>query len=303
MYGQIESQMFKNNSTYLMFYNNLRMIAVSLFTWEGLDEIGGNSRFMEKVLYEDGVACFVKDENLGFLNLRAVPSAELNQYELPVKINAYSLNYNKQYFRDGENCVFIMNNENMSPTIYMILHYARKLWNLDQIIDVNANAQKTPILIVGNKKQELTLRNLYMQYDGNLPVIFGNKDSDIIDSLKVLKTDAPFIADKILELKYEILSECLTWLGIKSTINPFKKERMVTNEVDFNSDLVNFVLNCFYKTRQKACDEINEKFGLNLKISINKNIADAFFLNENEIINYEGGEENGEVYNDDQNVA
>lgn len=302
MYGQIEMQMINNKNSYLHFYDKISMIAKSLFTWRGLDKAGGNSRFLEKVLYEDGVACIVKDDKLGILSLRAIPSATLNNYELPTKIEAYSLNYHKQYSINEDNCVFILNNENMTPTIWLALYYSKKLWNIDQIIDVNTNAQKTPILIVGNKKQELTLRNLYMQYDGNVPAIFGNKDMDITNALNVLKTDAPFMGDKLVELKYEILTECLTFLGIKSTINPFKKERMVTNEVDYNKDLVNFILNCYYKTRKKACDEVNKKMGLNIDIEINKDIADLYFLDENEIMNYDGSDFDGEIYGDNQNV-
>ena len=295
MYGQVESQMITNKNNYFHFYDKISMIAKSLFTWKGLDEAGGNSRFLEKALFEDGIACIVNDKTLGILSLRAVPSAKLNNYELPTMINAYSLNYHKNYDPTDNDCVLVLNNENMTPTIWLALYYAKKLWNIDGIIDVNTNAQKTPILIAGNKKQELTLRNLYMQYDGNMPAIFGNKDSDITNALQVLKTEAPFNGDKLVQLKYEILTECLTFIGIKSTINPFKKERMVTDEIDYNSDLVNFILNCYYKTRKKACDEINEKMGLNISIEINKDIADLYFLDKAAITNEREGN-NGEIY-------
>ena len=42
-------------------------------------------------------------------------------------------------------------------------------------MDVNIQAQKTPILILAEESQRLTMQNAYMQYDGNEPFIFGNK--------------------------------------------------------------------------------------------------------------------------------
>ena len=36
---------------------------------------------------------------------------------------------------------------------------------------------------------------------------------------------------------------------------------------------VSFCLNCFYSTRKRAIDSLNEKWGLNIKINVNKNIS------------------------------
>ena len=61
-----------NNLTYIDYINRLKLIATSLFTWKGLDEVAGfgASRFLELALYENGRACFVKDSEKGYLALR-----------------------------------------------------------------------------------------------------------------------------------------------------------------------------------------------------------------------------------------
>ena len=58
--------MLVNDATYIDYLDRFKMLATSLFTWENLDEIAGTgaSRFLEKVLYEEGRACFVKDSKL-----------------------------------------------------------------------------------------------------------------------------------------------------------------------------------------------------------------------------------------------
>lgn len=285
-----------NNLTYIDYLNRLKLIATSLFTWKGLDEVAGfgASRFLELVLYENGRACFVKDSEKGYLALRVNPSDKLNVYMLPEKVLAWSLGYNKNYLFDD--VIYIMNNNLEIPTSQSLQLFAYRLYETERTIDTNLIAQKTPVLIEGDTKTILTLKNVYMQYSGNTPFIFGNKQFDISNKLNVLKTDAPYLIDKLEDHKHEIWNEALTYLGIDNA-NTDKKERLITSEVESNDDLINYYLNCFYKTRKDACDRINEKYNLNIELSLNKEILDLLDLDENNIINYEEGEEDGKIYN------
>ena len=285
-----------NNLTYIDYLNRLKLIATSLFTWKGLDDVAGfgASRFLELVLYENGRACFIKDKEKGFLALRVNPSDKLNVYMLPEKVIAWSLGYNKNYLFDD--VIYIMNNNLEIPTSQSLQLFAYRLYETERTIDTNLIAQKTPVLIEGDTKTILTLKNVYMQYSGNTPFIFGNKQFDISNKLNVLKTDAPYLIDKLEDHKHEIWNEALTYLGIDNA-NTDKKERLITSEVESNDDLINYYLNCFYKTRKDACDRINEKYNLNIELSLNKEILDLLGLDENNIINYEEGEEDGKIYN------
>lgn len=288
-----------NNLTYIDYLNRLKLIATSLFSWKNLDENAGfgASRFLEQVLYENGRACFVKDKEKGYLALKVNPSDKLNVYNLPEKVLAWSLGYNKEYLFDD--IIYIMNNELEIPTSNTINLFAYRLYETERTIDTNLIAQKTPVLIEGDTKTILTLKNVYMQYSGNTPFIFGNKQFDISNKLNVLKTDAPYLIDKLEDHKHEIWNEALTFLGINNA-NTDKKERLITSEVESNDDLINYYLNCFYKTRKDACDRINKKYGLNIEISLNKDVLDLLNLDENEIINFQKeGDEDGEIYNND----
>ena len=285
-----------NNLTYIDYLNRLKLISTSLFTWKGLDEVAGfgASRFLELALYENGRACFVKDSEKGYLALRVNPSDKLNVYMLPEKVLAWSLGYNKNYLFDD--VIYIMNNNLEIPTSQSLQLFAYRLYETERTIDTNLIAQKTPVLIEGDTKTILTLKNVYMQYSGNTPFIFGNKQFDISNKLNVLKTDAPYLIDKLEDHKHEIWNEALTYLGIDNA-NTDKKERLITSEVESNDDLINYYLNCFYKTRKDACDRINEKYNLNIELSLNKEILDLLNLDETSIINYEEGEEDGKIYN------
>ena len=300
--NETELAMLINDKTFIDYLDRLRMLATSLFTWKGLDEVAGTgaSRFLEQSLYENGRACFVKDDELGFLALKVNPSDKLNVYNLPTKVMAWSIGYNKQY--DFDDIVYIMNNELEKPTMQSLELFAMRLYETERTIDVNLQAQKTPILIEGDTKTILTLKNVYMQYSGNTPFIFGNKQFDISNKLNVLKTDAPYLIDKLDVHKHQIFNEALTVLGIDNA-NTDKKERLITNEVESNEQLVTYYLNCWYKTRKKACDEINEKFlkdnDTKIEIVLNKDVMDLLNKTENDIINEDRGDDDGEIYNYD----
>lgn len=275
-----------NNETYIDYLDRLKLLATSLFTWKGLDEVAGKgaSRFLELALYDFGRACFIKDDELGYMALRVNPSDTLNVYQLPTKVQAWSIGYQKQF--DFDDVVYIMNNELQIPTSRTINQFAYRLYETERTIDVNLIAQKTPVLIEGDTKTILTLKNVYMQYSGNTPFIFGNKQFDISNKLNVLNTNAPYLIDKLELHKHEIWNEMLTYLGIDNA-NTDKKERLITDEVESNNEVINYYLNCFYKTRKSACDEINKKFGLNIELQLNKEMLDLLKTSEDKIINYD----------------
>ena len=284
-----ELSMFLNNATLNDYEDRLHMLAISLFTWKGLDEIAGfgASHFIEESLYRYGKACIVNDNEIGIKALNVTAAGKLNIYYLPVKVNAFSTGYNKTF--DFNDVVYIMNNELQKPTQDTLSLFAARLYETERTSDINLQAQKTPVLIEGDKNVLLTLKNTYMQYSGNMPVIYGNKNFDISSKLNVLRTDAPYLVDKLEEHKHNLWNDCLTFLGINNA-NTSKKERLITSEVESNDQLINYYLNCFYKTRKKACDILNEKFGTNVEIVLNKEIIDLLAETMKE------GDENGEVH-------
>ena len=182
---ETELAMLINDKTMIDYLDRLRMLATSLFTWENLDKVAGTgaSRFLEQALYDNGRACFVKDSELGYLALKVNPSDKLNVYNLPTKVNAWSIGYNKEF--EFDDVVYIMNNELQKPTLSSLELFAYRLYEIERTIDINLNAQKTPVLIEGDTKTILTLKNVYMQYSGNIPFIFGNKQFDISNKSNV----------------------------------------------------------------------------------------------------------------------
>ena len=251
-----------NNFTYRQYYNRLVELAVSMFEWENVpDSI--DTRFLELALFTDGKAVFFKDEVLGYLGLRCMAAGTWDVYNVPRVRTAYASNsYQKQLTE--EDSVIIFNNQLRTNSILDVEMFAMRLYNIDRAIDVNVNAQKTPILVACDETERLTLLNLYKQYDGNEPVIFGTS-AIRPDSLRAISTDAPYVADKLYQIKTQYWNEALTYLGI-SNVNFQKKERMVSDEV--MRMMGGVIANRYSRlnARKKACKEINKMFNLNMDV-------------------------------------
>lgn len=269
----------RNNATYLQYYMHLAELAMSMFEWKNLPPTV-DARFMELTLFEDGQIVFFKDEELGYLCLQCAVNGGFNVYRIPTNRRAYAVNGYQKNLTENDS-VIIYNNFLHTNSMLDVRNFAERLYNIDRAIDVNVNAQKTPILIKCDEQQRLTMLNTYQQYDGNQPVIFGDKALNT-NAFQVLNTGAPLVADKLYVLKTQLWNECLTYLGI-SNINVQKKERLITDEVTRNQGGTIASRYARLESRRQACDQINRMFGLNVSCDYREDYRDITLDIENGI--------------------
>lgn len=272
------SSLFENKASWNNYTYRLYEMAMSRGHWSNMPK-SIDLRYLEQTLITQGACVFFKDDVLGYLCLPVVLNGKLDVYGNPYDFMAISdTGYNKKL--NVNNGVIIYNNYLRMPNIAEICYYADRLYEYDRIIDVNVKAQKTPVLIKCDKSEILSMENMYQKYEGNQPVIYGKKSLND-DNISVLKTDAPYIADKVYTLKRNIWNEALTQLGIPNT-DTTKRERMIKDEVISSQGAVIATRNSPEKMRQLACDKINEMFGLDMwyqfdNIDIDKSISKGGF--------------------------
>ena len=262
-----------NNLTYMQYLNRLTELSVSMFEWKNLPPTV-DARYLELHLFETGSMVYFNDEVIGNLCLDCLPSGRLDVYGNPVLRRAYSGYNNYQKLLKESNSVIIWNNYLHTNSILEVKMFARRLYNLDRIIDVNANAQKTPVLIQGTEQQRLTLKNLYKEFDGNSPFIFGDKNLDL-NSLKCLQTGAPYVCDKLYNLKQMYWNEALTYLGINNT-GAQKRERMLAIE---SSQAQGGTISSRYsrlQSRREAVEKINAMFGTNIEVNYREDFISIY---------------------------
>lgn len=260
-----------NNATYIQYFNRLVELSISMFEWQGLPETV-DPRYLELHLFQNGSMVYFRDEVMGDLCLDCIANGQFDVYGNPISRRAYSSYNQYQKTLNESDSVIIWNNYLHQPSVLDVKMFAKRLYNLDRIIDVNANAQKTPVLVQGTEKQRLTLVNLYKEFDGNAPFIFGDKNLDL-NSLRAISTNAPYVADKLYQLKTQIWNEALTYLGI-SNLNIQKKERMITDEVQRNQGGTIASRYSRLEARREAVDKINRMFGTDISVDYREDFSD-----------------------------
>lgn len=215
-----------NDLTYIDYKNRFEKLARSIFEWQNLPN-SMNARWLERTLYYFGQATLLFDKTLGFINTECTSSGDINIYGLPTKFNCHSFEYNtyrnlyagKTGMKNQKEteCVLVQNNWESVPTYSTMDLFALRLYEAERTIDTNIKAMKTPVLLLVDEKQRLTLENMYNQYDGNQPVIFGDRNNMTGEEkvISCINTDAPYIADKVTQYKKEIWNEALTFLRNK----------------------------------------------------------------------------------------
>lgn len=277
--NEFEVSAITNNATYFDYLNRVRKIATSRFIWKNTPP-SWDSDFLEKILFEDGVAGIIFNEDYGNIITRVTPHGELNIYENHTKWVCYSLKNNDVKYsytglKDESNikdCVVIIkNNPDNIPTFACVELFCRRLYEVERTIDVNLKQQKTPSIIICEQKQRLTMINLYQQYDGNRPFIFADKSMLGDNPIRAVDTEAPYLLDKLTAHKQSLWNELLTCLGINN-VNYEKKERLIEAEANANNHFITLNLTTELSCRKRACKQINDYFGLNVDVEINRDI-------------------------------
>ena len=257
-----------NMSTFYDYLDRFRRIALARFEWVNLPE-SMDSRWLELCLYNYGKAGVLKDENLGIINTKCTGTM-INMYGLPTNLHCFSFDYDTERVLftgineingndTSKEAVLVMNDIDMIPSVNSMELFALRLAECDRTNDVNIKALKFPVVIVTSENQKLTVENLYDQYDGNKPIIFGD-NMQLIENFRCINTEAPIILKDIDTHKKELWNEALSYLGINN-INIEKKERAVTDEINSNNELINLNLESYLAPRLKACKQINDLFG------------------------------------------
>ena len=250
-----------NDLTFNSLFNRYKLIATNMYEWEGLPE-GILPRHIEKWLFDDGKVCFFKAPQMSFMALPCTDGPGLNVYGEPTTYRAYGFNY--QHTMPADDCVIIENNLLRIPTKPFIMHYVNKITEAERTMDVNVKACKTPIIFPCDDKDVLTWKRVFQQVDGNAPAIFADRGLNL-ESIQAFQTGVKFMGNDIMDYKACVESDLLTFLGLNN--NPVdKKERLVTSEADANNQIIQSFADLQMEARQRACDEINSKFGLSIRV-------------------------------------
>ena len=269
------------NINFTRIYDYYKMLALNMFTWENLPQTM-NSRYIENALYECGLCLVNDDNNMGLISVPCNYGAEMNINGESTEVITSGYNYIKTInYINNKDCVLIRNNDLAKATRDYIANYAERMLEVEMCIRANINQQKFPWFINATEKTKKSLEIIFEKVENFEPFILANKEIGLGDNaLEVLTMPTPYVADKLNEYKYELEREILTFLSLNNNFE--KKERLLTDEINSNNDFISTNAMLMYKNRLQACEEINKKFGLNVKVLPNKEMISKYYQDDEE---------------------
>lgn len=290
---------YLNHRDWGNWFTRIYNIALSAIEWVNCPE-SIDPRFIEQTLFWQGRAVWFKDEVIGHMCLPIVQTSLFDWYGNLVECKGRSYNYisDRLYCskwavdktEQKQNAVIIYNNTARLPDLDIVAAFAQRLSELDRTIDVNINAQKTPVLITCEESERLTMKGVYEEYQGNEPVIYGTKNV-VPNMITSINTKADFVGAELFALRKLILQDCMSYLGIESNISE-KSERVLSGEISANMGPIESYRESRLFPRQQAVDEINKIFNTNIEVRYRSEL-DLSKIMEGRTMEEEGGEQVG----------
>ena len=263
---------------YRRIYDYYKMLALNMFTWENLPETM-DSRYIENALYEHGLCLVNDDKDLGLISVPCSFGANMNINGESTEVITSGYNYVKTIkYINNDNCVLIRNNDLAKATRDYIANYAERMLEVEMCIRANINQQKFPWFINATEKTKKSLQLIFDKVENFEPFILANREIMGEAPLEVLTMSTPYVADKLNSYKYELEREILSFLSLNNNFE--KKERLLTDEVNSNNDFIHTNAMLMYKVRLQACEQINKKFGLNVRVLPNKEMISKYYVDE-----------------------
>lgn len=263
---------------YRRIYDYYKMLALNMFTWENLPETM-DSRYIENALYEHGLCLVNDDKDLGLISVPCSFGANMNINGESTEVITSGYNYVKTVkYINNDNCVLIRNNDLAKATRDYIANYAERMLEVEMCIRANINQQKFPWFINATEKTKKSLQLIFDKVENFEPFILANREIMGEAPLEVLTMSTPYVADKLNSYKYELEREILSFLSLNNNFE--KKERLLTDEVNSNNDFIHTNAMLMYKVRLQACEQINKKFRLNVRVLPNKEMISKYYVDE-----------------------
>lgn len=277
----MERQIIKNH-----FMKKFEIIALNLFSWENLPPTI-EERYIEKALFNKGLVCLVDDENFGQIVVGCNYSQNMNIWGEPTEVittgynyvktfnientinTTYTRNINDEINSDENNiletAIVCQNNDLAISTREILEYYVNKLVEVELSTFTNVYLQKFPFLINTTKDNEMTMKTLISKVDKGEPYIMYNKKiADLTTAVDVFNLNVPFVADKLLQYRFETEREIYTLFGFNNNFE--KKERLLTDEINVNNDFINCNIDSMYKKRKQFAELMNKKYGWNVQV-------------------------------------
>lgn len=260
---KINSQL-SNFKCYKQYLDKMMLLAENVFQFKGIDNYVDMAVVNLELIIKGSVAFFkddIMDKVLAFPYSNVGP---LDMYGRPTKIMIRSKN--GAYIRtlNSDEFVIMYDNDSKLPIYSNILSTAERMALIKRTIDINVRQQQTPRFWKTSEENKKTLNDIVNEVEANVNTVITYDNIDLGDTTLVLEP-APYVSDKLNDLKKEEWSEFLELIGI-SNLSVQKKERVIRDEIMTTMGGTIASRYSRFESRRKAIEEINKKWGTNIEV-------------------------------------
>lgn len=261
-----DAVMFYDNQLITDFYRTrLINIALTQFTYENTPPKFDRLFFEKKMLFDGKAAMLHEPITDEWYSLGYASQGKLDLYGYPTEIRG--VGYNTANVIPDEFVVFYDNPLRQSIMPYIDM-YARQLAECHMTFRVNLDKQNIPFIVTCGRNQQLTYKNLFARMAG-FQRLFFMKRKDEKENIEALKTDVPYIGIELLTSLRALWTQAIMFLGVAPSDNVEKKERLNTEEVEFNREESDVAKTARGLGRLEGFKKWNELTGGNVIVHIN----------------------------------
>lgn len=269
---------YKNNKIFITELSYLMNLALDLFEWEGLPETISPTFIEKSLLFRGNVGMQVSEE-FGLIALPFSRTQGVNIYGEPETVELNSMNgktfkgvpYMIGYDNTFADTAIMYDNPARFVVGMEIIDGAMRIGDLMAAQVVAAKKLKNPYVFIGDKNEENKIK-LLMENINNNSEAYLLGDSMRIESL-FSAVDISINSDSVRAI-WEALrnneNRLRERLGFNANENIDKKERLLTDEINSNDEVIDTALDFRLRQRKEFCDVCNEMFGLNMSVKLRR---------------------------------
>lgn len=197
--------------------------------------------------------------------------SRFNLYDYPIDvslINIRGVSFIPATIQKVDKDVILLYAQRNKKSIYSIVSvYVGMIVDIEMVIKINLMVQKSPWIIGTSPEGQFKAEELANKILDDNPFLFLELEE--IDKAKALISGAPYIIDKLYNLKSCRENELREYLGISNLGVIEKKEHLTNDEIASNNDITKLFEDSLLDTMQESFDRGNKLFGFNIKIELN----------------------------------
>lgn len=260
----------QNAALVRFFEKYLLQKVVSVFKFENIPEYWAEN-FFQYVLFIWGFVAVFDHEDYGIIP----QNCSLYGYDVfyqPSHVIIANPLIRTERLRIGEDCELIKLQPDYCGIMDIVSTYADLMALSLETAGINLlNSKLSYVFMSENKTSAESFKKLFDQYASGSPAVFAdkllfNEDGTPSWQLFMQNVGQNYIADKVLDDMKKLEDRFNTDVGIPNA-NTYKKERLITDEVNANNVDTQSKVMLWLDTMSRGIDRVNEHYGLDLSVS------------------------------------